>query len=494
MNMYHLRSVRAAASALSAAMLVSILPLGAGMAGQALAQDPPRSEAQVFRPAIGDRVMRALEAEAEGHHSEAVAAYDALLATDRLTGFEQASVLQLRGRAWYALNDPGLAIADWRRAIALNALPVETANILRINTGQLLLAQEEYRSGVFMIETALTLGAEANADIALRLAQGYAQLQDYGSGLRWAEAAFAQADPRQERHYMLLLFYYQALDLNSDELTLIRDMVDRWPEEKRYWTALASLLARTGEAREAFEVNAVMYVNGLLSESDELIRLAQYYAFYDYPYRGADILQRELNSGRIDQEPANYRLLASLWRQAREWDRAEPVLRRVATTTGRGADYEALGEALYQAGEFSEAEAMFVQALNRGGIRRPGQTWALLGNARHEQDNLEGAIEAFEVALGYDYVRENAQGWINFIESEIAIRSPSGPREPGSEIAVPDRVMLEECEIWIDRARGQTPTHRDEFDEAGYRLFTLPERCAPYLDRYGNRLPEWEEA
>lgn len=443
------------------------------------------SSAETLRPAVGDRVMRYIEAETEGHFGEAITGYTALLETDRLSPFEQATILQLRGRVWYALDDSERAVTDWREAINLDALPVDAANTLRLNTGQLLLALGAYRDGVFMIETALTLGAESSPDIAMRLAQGYGQLQDFASGLRWAERAFETAEPRLERHYSLLLFYYQSLDMQPQQLRLVREMVDRWPDEKRYWTSLTALLALEGLEAEAFEVNTVMYLNGLLTESPEILRLAQYYAFYEYPFRGADILQRELNSGRVEPDPANYRLLAALWRQAREWDRALPVLRRVATTTGHGPDYEALGEALYQRAEYREAEAMFLQALDRGGMSRPGDTWTLIGNARYEQDRLTDAIAAFEQGLRHDYSRATAQGWIDFIEHRIAI-------ENQGESFI-HQTTIDGCENWIIRARREVVIDPDELDPDGRRRFNLPVECTTYFDAYGLRLPEWED-
>lgn len=466
------------------AVFATVLSLIA-LAANASASAQSDTQNQTIRPVIGERLVAYMAAEAEGRLSEAASGYTRLLDTSRLTGFERATLLQLRGRAWYELGDTARAIADWRSAIETQALPVEAANMLRLNTGQLLLAEGAYREGVFLMETALTLGAEVNADIAMRLAQGYGQLGDHRSGLRWAELAFDQAQPRQERHYSLLLFYYQALDLRREQLGLIREMVDRWPDEKRYWTSLTSLLAQSGREEEAFEVNAVMYLNGLLDESAEIVRLAQYYAFYDYPYRGGDILQRELNSGRVAPEAETYRLLASLWRQAREWDRALPVLRRVATMTGLGTDYEALGEALYQEAEFSEAEAMFVQALDRGGMARPGDTWTLLGNARYENQDLAGARSAFRTALRYDYARAVAQGWIDFIDQRIAV-------EAQGQTFI-HLTTIEGCENWLVRARRDVVLSEAEFDPTGRRLFALPDECTDYFDPYGLRLPEWEE-
>lgn len=441
-------------------------------------------ENQVLRQHVGDRILRYIEAEQEGLWLDAANGYTALLEEGRLQPFEEATVLQLRGRVFYELEQPLRAVEDWQRAIDLGALGVDADNTLRLNAGQLLIGEADYGGGTHMIETALALGAPLSADIAMRMAQAYGQMEDYASGLPFARQAFDLADNRRQNHYSLLLFYFENLGMEGDQLALIVDMVERWPEEKRYWSRWAALLGRQDRVEEAFNVNVIMYNNGLLSENDELVRLVQYYAFNGYPYRAADIMSREINSGRIEETPDHLRMLASYWRQSREWDRALPVLHRVATTTGFGPDYEALGEALYQRAEYAEAEVMFEQALEQGNIRRPGDTMTLIGNARFEQDKLVEAIDAFERALGWEYSRATAQGWIDFIERRIAIEA-AGER-------FFHVTNIEGCENWLERARRTVPTDETEYDAENRRLFDLPSECGTYFNRLGERLPDWQ--
>ena len=256
-------------------------------------------------------------------------------------------------------------------------------------------------------------------------------------------------------------------------------MVERWPGEAANWRSYASLLARTGCERDAFEINRIMYLNGMLESSDSIVRLAQYYSYYEYPYAGAGLLERELNAGRVDPTDDNFRLLANMWRQAREWERALPVLRRVATLTGAGRDYEVLGEALYQAGAYADAETMFVQALDRGGLPRPGDTWTLVGNARMDQDHLEDAATAFEHALQWEYSRARAQGWLDFIERKIAIQQDG--------IRLARLTLIEGCELTIERMRRGIAISGDEYDSGGRRIFNLPAECEPWFDVYGSR-------
>lgn len=460
---------------LSCVLAVSIL------AAIATAQAAAAQERTVDA-ALGQRLLALIELEAGQDWSGALAGYDALLLRADLSAYERATVLSLRGRSRYETGDSAGTIADWRAAIALGALAAPDANVLRVNTGQLLMARGDSREGIELTEAAIAAGTHLSADLAFRLAQAHGQLADYASGLTYARQAFDLAAPPERRHYTLLLYFYQQLDMGAEELGVVEQLVHHWPQERANWSGLAAILAREGREEDAFGINRIMYLNGMLSESPELVRLAQYYSFYEYPFRGAVMLERELNAGRVEPVARNLSLLADLWRQAREWDRALPVLRRIATSTGAGPDYERLGEALYRSARYADAEAMFEQALRRGQLVRPGDTWTLIGNARVEQDELLPAIEAFEHGLAWEYSRATAQGWIDYIERRIAIS------EAGRRLA--QVTTIEECTLLIERKRRTVPTSQDPgFAPDRRRLFDLPGRCAAYFDVYGLILP-----
>lgn len=472
------RVVRAA-PALALAVAMGGVTLAPAQA--ATADDAPG----LLSPSVGNRLLELIEMEDEERWREVEAGYSEMISTGSLSPYERAVLLRQRGRARYELDNLAGAIDDWRSTIALAILPEDDANALRINTGQLLMVADDYRAGINLIEAAIARGVPLNRDLAARLAQAHARLEDHEGGLPYARFAFARAEEEpggaDRQTFSLLLYYFQQLAMMPDQLSLLEAMVTRWPAEKANWTSYASLLAQLDREADAFEVNRIMYLNGMLTTSAELVRLAQYYSWYDYPYGGAVMLERELNAGRVEGSTANMQLLANLWRHAREWERAMPVLERVATTSGAGTDFEAYGEALYQAGRFSEAEAIFVQALNRGGLSRPGDIWTYIGNARMEQDDLGGATRAFHRALEWEYSRAGAQGWLEFIASKRAILAAA------AELEV--RISIEDCEIEVERARRRVVVSAEEYDSEGIRVLDFPARCDPWFDRHGNRLP-----
>lgn len=461
-------------------LALTILP-----AGTQAAQDRQRDN-QTLSPRAGQAIMEILELEAEDAWQAAADAYGQMLERDGLSAFERATVLRQRGRAWYELDQGLRTIADWRTAIALETLPLEDENTLRINTGQILLAEGQIPDGIDMIETAIDRGVPLNPDIAMRLAQAHGQLEQLDEGIVYAQFAFDQVEDRTRSHYTMLQFYLERLERFEEQAVLLEAMIGRWPDDRLAWARYAGILGHLDRDHDAFDVNTIMYLNGMFSESDEIVRMARYYQAFDYPYRGAVILERELNAGRVEATPDHFRLLAGMWRSAREWDRSLPVLRRVATMTGIGTDFEALGEALYQNGEYQEAETMLRQSLRRGGINRSGDTWNLIGNTLVEQDRYEDAIHAFEQGLDWEYSRATAQGWLSFIFTKQGI-------EDAWTKTIID-LNIQNCSFDIERQLRSVPTQETRYDSAGVRLVDIEAPCTTYFNEYGRLRPEWEPA
>ncbi len=60
------------------------------------------------------------------------------------------------------------------------------------------------------------------------------------------------------------------------------------------------------------------YLNGLLSSEADLLNLAQLYAERDAPYKAAQLLEKELQKGRLKANRKTWEQTANAWQLARE--------------------------------------------------------------------------------------------------------------------------------------------------------------------------------
>jgi tetratricopeptide (TPR) repeat protein len=345
---------------------------------------------------------------------------DRALNSRGISPYELGVVLYMRGGVKYQLEDTPGALADWNRALNEGDLnPTEELSIM-YNVGQLYLSEGNYREAVRRLEEWIRLGGVANDGVHLNLVAAYVELDDYRTALSHARQAYEKASPRAKRHYDTLDFLYGELDMPAERAAILSEAVAILPQERRYWLAIAQLHAAAGREQRSFEINKIMYLNGMLTTESEIMRVVDYYSYYEVPYRGARILEREMNAGRVERTQRNYEKLARLYRQSNEFDRAIPALEAAARMAPDGELFQTLGEAYYAEARLGEAVSALTQAINKGGLDKTGDVWVVIGNARYENGDREGAIEAFEQGERYPSARETARDWRQFVEGEIA--------------------------------------------------------------------------
>ncbi len=381
---------------------------------------------RVFSPEVGEMVQEALASQETEDYAGGIAILERALSRRRISEYEKGVVLQIRASFEFQLGQPRKAIATYDQALREGEFTTKERLDIRFNIGQLYLVEGDYQQFVTRIEAWITDGGQANDKVHLNLVGAYAELSQFRNALRHARLAYQKATPRERKHYDALNFLYSELNMPRERLNLIREMVGVFPTDKGLWLTLAALYAQAGDTDQAFEINKVMYLNGMLEDEGEIMRIVDYFSYYDAPYRGARILEREMNRGRITRSQENYEKLARFYRQAREFGRAVAPLTEAANRSGDGELFKQLGEAFYARGELEDAEGALRQALDRGGLNRTGDAWSLLAATLYEQDARlgryearEAAVEAYNQALDYDHSRRAAEGWISFIEKEV---------------------------------------------------------------------------
>ncbi|WP_439634223.1 tetratricopeptide repeat protein [Glycocaulis sp.] len=438
------------------------------------------NENRTFSTQIGTLVLQAQEQIEAEQYRAAVDTFTRGLGMNP-SAYEASVMYSQRARLHFMLDNMSQTVSDFRAAINAGGLNATEVRDVRVNLGQILISMEQIDAGIRELEAAIAAGATVNAGLARLLAIAYAQGERYNDGLRYAEQWYEATPNKTLNEYPIMLVYYQQLNRPADELRVVREMVNRFPQERTGWQNLVSLMARTEQEEQAFEANKLMYLNGLFTQGEELLRLAQYYSFYDNPYRGATILEREMNAGRIERNVRNVELLANMWRQAAEFERALPVLRQLSEMRQDGQTALVLAEAHYQLNQWEPAAQAFQTALNRGGLRQPGEAWVLLGTARFNLNDNQGALAAFREGARFASSRSQANGWITFVNGQIeGVARRARQRE---------QVQIDECRLTVEAER-RIATVIGEADEDGRVRIEVPQRCQIYFNQYGEQFRE----
>jgi len=426
-------------TARASALLAMTLACFGTIAPAVSAQEAATASRQ-FSAKAGEVVLKAQTLITSNQFTAALAMLNEAQRLSDLTPYESAIIAQMQGTSYYQLDQYGPAIAAFEGAITSGGLLPKDAADTRVKIAQLMIANGQNRQGAESLEAYLNSGGALKPQYIDLLTQAWTQAEEFERALPWAEKWFAQASPKERKHYDLMNFLYANLKQTGRQAELVKEMITRWPHEKELWDAWASLLSQSGREQDAFEVNKLLYLGGALTEESDIMKVIQYYAYYEMPYQAAQILEKEMNAGRVSRDTKKLVQLSSLFRQAREYARAIPVLDMATKSDGTGELYAQLGEALYNEGLCKRAETAFMRGIDRG--YEVGKAWILIATCRYEDVQQhqkltcnmseaekaaapktkarQSTITAFENVPSTSPQSRNAKKWISFITAERA--------------------------------------------------------------------------
>ena len=333
-----------------------------------------------------------------------------------LNCYEEGAALGLSAQIKIANDDYLGAARDLETSLNKGYISGENRTPIYLSLSQIYFAEDQLDAGLNWMNQWLRAGGQPNRDQKWTLAAVYNKQGNNVEALKWAEQVFQADGPGASRQvYDFLIYLYDATGNLAKKAQLLETLLERNPNDRQLWDAIAGDYFQADDQRKAFEVQKAMYLGGILSTEDELVRIVNFYNSFDVPFEAARILEKEMNAGRISTNFDNLELLANLYQVAREHRKAIPVIQRAAEINSSGAMYERLGRSYADLQEWDKAEESLVQALNAGGVKDRGLAWVQIGQSRYERDDRAGAREAFRTANN-----RGGRGWLAFMDSEEA--------------------------------------------------------------------------
>lgn len=394
---------------------------------------------------------------------------DLIASKPNMKPFDKATTLQMRASVKVNLEDYAGALRDFQGALDSGGFDNNQNNQLRYYIAQLQFQLENYQAAIqglnAWISSARAAGLPVDANAYYLLAAAYTQVTppNWRAAMGPAEQTIAaRTEPKKSDHDLLNLIYSE-LNENTKRGPLLEKMINNWPNERSYWVQLSGFYSQTGKDQDAFSVLEVAYRAGLLNKESELITLINYYSFFDNPYRGARMMEREMEAGTIARNTKNLTLLSQLWSQSREHKRAIPVLRAAAQSAGTGELYYRLGQVLLADEQYVESERALTQAINKGGLpaEKVGDAWMLLGTARFSRAGPEDcnqraeARKAFVNAQRYPKSSRQASDWVTYIDAinDTQRRQDQLEQQQGEE-ARQDQIARLKTAVQVCRLQG----------------------------------------
>lgn len=361
----------------------------------------------------------------EGEDAKAREILQGILDNARSSPYEKALCLQGLSQILYNEDDIAGAIEANEKALALDSLDNKSHFNLVYQVAQMNLMDERYDGALAAIDrwTALT-GNETAEALALKGNALY-RLERYPEASAAMQKAIDMSpDPSDTWQQILVASYYDAENFpeaaKAAEAILAKD-----PSKKTVARQLASIYIEMEQGDKAIAVLEGAKSRGLLTDAADLRQLFQLYNYVEKPAEAARTINEGLAAGILKEDFDTLKGLGDSWvltaqlaadesaQQKEAFDKAIEAYGRASPLAKDGEMDFVRAQLLIQEKErFADGKAAMNQALSRGGLKREGEAYILLGNAEAELGNQKAAIAAYEKARSFPNTKSMAESWL----------------------------------------------------------------------------------
>ena len=348
--------------------------LSCGCFKPALAEDTPALSQQAYQV-----IQDAQELLDKGQSAKAVQRLEALIKQSSKNPYEQAVTLQSLANAHIERNDYAAAIPPLKQSVELSALPDKAQQQARYNLAQLYMTTERFAPAIEQLKLWFKQAKSPPADAYLLLGSAYLQLKQYRQAIEPLRQAIALSKKLNEGWYQSLLgAYYEAKEY-AEAVKLLHRMLRLFPDSTDYWRQLSGIELLRQRYAEALAVMELAYLNGQLDSEQDLLSLAQLYAQCDAPYKAGQLLEKELQKGRLKASRKTWEQAANAWQLARELEPTVNALEQALRFQRSPEPTLRLARLYLEVNRWQAAEQTLRRFLKESKGKQTDEAWLLLG-------------------------------------------------------------------------------------------------------------------
>jgi len=216
------------------------------------------------------------------------------------------------------------------------------------------------------------------------------------------EAALKLNTHPPENLYVLKLACLLQLERNAEVADILELLLERKPENASYWQQLLAIYLNLGQETRAIVTIERAQSHGYLnSPTDNANLVAIYFNLGQYS-TAAGLLESGLKSGELVNDPKSWELLSFSYQQLhREYKSIDALTRAIAATPDSGQLEYLVAQGYFSLGKTADAVRHAREAVRKGNLARPHQTYLFLAFVSYETKEFEGALDAAEKAMAF---------------------------------------------------------------------------------------------
>lgn len=381
----------------------------------ALAQSAGSATAGLLSDRVSRQLLKAQKFTDDGHNKEAQILLENLLKA-RLNDYEAAVVNQVLGYAYASLQDYSNTARAFEHSLSYGVLSKLAEQSLRLNLGQIYIAQGAYDKGTDILEKWLAQEQSGTIQVYELLAVGFYHLDNFQKAEFYLRKGISTTNKPNKTWFQMLV----AVDFAQGHYRVaandLQNAIQNFPKDTLFWQQLSYAYRQLEQDDNALAILVLSNYLGMLGP-DQSVLLAKYFAFQNMPVKAARLMRGNIDAGKLEASEENLLLLAKSWFQAREPRQAASILKSVCAKAADGKPHVFYAQVLTELRDWPEVVKTLNSGLKKGGIENMGQAQLLLGIAYFNLGQRTLAQEALRLALRDKKTKITAGQWLDEIKT-----------------------------------------------------------------------------
>jgi uncharacterized protein HemY len=358
----------------------------------------------------------------DNKNDEAEPIVQKVLSNDKASKYAQAFAHTLQAQINYEKDKSADAIAEYKKAVDMDALPNDAHFQTIYQIAQLQIQDEKYADALVTLDQwAKLTGAETGDELALK-ANAYYRTDKYQDAVDNMKKALSLSDKPSDSWTQILMASYFALNQYDQAAQVVQQQMAKNPNDKKLLNQLATIYIQADKPQQALDLMAKAKSQGQITTSEDYMQLAKLYGAADKYKDAAATIKEGLDKNILKPSFDVYKLQGDLCTQSEDDACAIDAYTKASPQAKDGnIDYQ-LGYLLFYSDRSKDAAEALSRSITKGGLRQEGEAYLLRGDAENDLNQASAALADWQKATGYPSTKAMAEQRIKAAKGGVKIK------------------------------------------------------------------------
>jgi tetratricopeptide (TPR) repeat protein len=354
--------------------------------------------------------------------AEAQPLLDKVIANDHASKYALAFAHQLQAQVYWDQEKGDQAIAEYKKAIAFDAMPNASQFQMIYALAQTQLQQEKYQDALATLADWEKLTGKQSAEELAVKANAYYRTDQFQPAVDTMKKALSMTDKPADSWTQILMASYFELNQYDQAAQVVEQQLGKDPNNKKLVNQLATIYIQGDKPQKALDLMAKAKSQGQITTSEDYVQLAKLQASADKPKDAAATMKEGFSKGIIQSTYDTNKLLGDVCTQAEDDACAIDGYSKASPTAKDGnVDYQ-LGYMLFYSSKSKEAIDALNRAITKGSLRQEGEAYLLRGDAENDLDQNAAAMADWNKALTHSSTKTMAEQRIKAAKGGVKVQ------------------------------------------------------------------------